>query len=54
MYLLMTQDTLPLNEASISQYFIFDKYTEMVYQDIMPDTDIAKSLIARKCQFKAL
>ena len=31
-----------------------DQYTEMVFQDIIPDTSAAKVLTARKSQFKAL
>ena len=30
-YLLMVQDTLPLNEASIAQHFVLDRYAAMVF-----------------------
>lgn len=48
MHFFTTQDIVPLNEASIAQYFILDQYPEMVFQDIMPDTGASKVLTAGK------
>lgn len=50
----MVQNILLLNKASTAQHFIFDQYAETIFQDIMPNTDIAKVLTTGQSQFKAL
>ena len=54
MYFLIVQDTLSSNKGSTTQFFVLNKYAEMVFQGIMSDTDVAKVLTAEKSQFKAL
>ena len=54
MHLLMVQDILLSNKASIAQYFVFNQYAETVFQGIIPDTGVSKVLTAGKGQFRAL
>lgn len=47
MYLLMAYHTFSSNKAILAHHFVFHSYVETVFQDIMPDTNIAKVSIAR-------
>lgn len=51
MHLLIAQDTLLSNNASRAQYFVFDQYTQTVFQNKMSTTSIGKVSIAKKIQF---
>ncbi len=54
MHLLMAQDTLPSNKASIAKHFVLDQYVKTVFQGIITNTGSAKVSIVGKSQFKAL
>lgn len=53
-YLLIVKDTLLSSNISQVQCFVFDYYAETVFQNIIPDTGVAKVSIVEKTQFKAL